>query len=253
MAELTLGLQNLRRQTDRRFPHRDRQSDGWIGDAAHQAHASGHNPDDTSGSSPAWNADADNKAEVRAWDQDSDLGEPGITAQMEVDHIRRLPGVAAVIRYIIYDHKIYHERVGFAPAPYAGPSPHTEHIHFEGAWSNTGDSNTTFDFRLDELGGLPMDQATFNKLMTGWAKSADGQGALANAVLNARIDDKANPARTVGDRLRDGAKIRGVLAGDKNDTANAALPSTAPLAKLLAMPADIAGIKAALAGTPSQG
>lgn len=35
----------LRRQVDQAFPKRDRRSDGWIGDKAHQARKSDHNSD----------------------------------------------------------------------------------------------------------------------------------------------------------------------------------------------------------------
>lgn len=147
---LTLGLQNLRNQINAAFPNRSTTSDGTIGDAAHQQEVSGHNPDDTPGSKPEWDGDPDNTPEVRAWDMTSDLG-PGINCQDVVDHIRNLPNVSSVIRYIIYNRKIYHERNGFAPQPYTGASPHTEHVHFSGAWTQSADNNTSFDFRLDEL------------------------------------------------------------------------------------------------------
>jgi hypothetical protein len=150
MAILTLGLQNLRRQVDEAFPGRDKASDGWIGNAAHQAETSGHNPDDTAGSRPAWDGDTDSVKEVRAWDCDNDFG-GGVDAQVVVDHIRRLPGVAGVLRYMIYNRKEYHSRNGFEPTAYSGASAHTEHIHFEGAFSQAADNNTTFNFRLEEI------------------------------------------------------------------------------------------------------
>jgi hypothetical protein len=157
--ELTRGLQNLRAQVNRVFPDRDKASDGTIGDAAHQAGTSGHNPDDSPANAgrPEWNGDPDGDPEVRAWDMDSDLRTPGVSAQQLVDHIRGLPGVASVLRYVIYDHLIYRASNGWKPQIYTGPSPHTEHVHFSGAWSQAADNNTTFDYHLEDLVALTAD------------------------------------------------------------------------------------------------
>lgn len=146
--ELTAGLKNLRSQVDKRWPDRNKTSDGTIGDAAHQDRTSGHNPDDTPGSLPAWNGDPDTKPEVRSWDMDHDIGS-GVSGQMLVDHMRALPKLATVIRYMNYKGKIYHERTGFKPEPSSG---HETHIHFEGAWTQEADNNTSFDFQLNKVG-----------------------------------------------------------------------------------------------------
>lgn len=45
MAKLVAGGEVLRNQINKRWPHRDKASDGWIGDPAHQARVSDHNPD----------------------------------------------------------------------------------------------------------------------------------------------------------------------------------------------------------------
>jgi hypothetical protein len=66
--------------------------------------------------------------------------------------------------------------------------------------------------------------------------------------LNDKIGDVANPSRTVGDVLRDLAKLRGVLVGDPKDTANAKLSTSAPLALVLALPREIAAIRAQAEG-----
>jgi hypothetical protein len=153
MAEptLTLGLQNLRNQVNRTFTKRKRASDGWIGDDAHRKRPSGHNPDDTPDSKPTWDGDADSKPEVRAWDMDADLREEGVTAQQYVDHLCRLPGLSSVIRFIIYNRKIYTAENDFFPETYTGDNPHTGHVHHEGARTQLADSNTTFNYRLEEL------------------------------------------------------------------------------------------------------
>lgn len=147
---LTKGLQNLRAQVDANFPGRDKASDGTIGDKAHQAETSGHNPDDTKGSRAEWNGDPDSTPEVRAWDMDNDL-QPGFNCQALVDHIRDLPGVSSVLRYMIYNHKIYEASNGWKAAAYTGQSPHTEHVHFSGAYSQAADNNTSFNYRLEEI------------------------------------------------------------------------------------------------------
>lgn len=147
---LTLGLQNLRGQINDWAPDRDHTSDGTIGDAAHEAEMSGHNPDDTAGSKAEWNGDPDSTPEVRAFDCDIDFRN-GATAQQLVDHVRALPGISSVLRYMIYNRKMYHERDDWAPTAYTGPSAHTEHIHFSGAWSQAADNNQSFDYRLEEI------------------------------------------------------------------------------------------------------
>lgn len=246
---LTKGLQNLRDQINAAFPDRDHASDGTIGDAAHQAEMSGHNPDDTKGSKAAWNGDPDSTPEVRAFDCDSDLRAAPAIAQQLVDHIRKLPGVSSVLRYIIYNRTMYHSRDGFAPTKYTGASAHTEHIHFEGAWSQAADNNTSFNFRLEEI---PVSLTAADKTwLTGQinaavAKVAADNTAKVDDILAVKIGDKANPARTVGDVLRDQAKLRGYLVGDSADTSNAAIPDWAPLGEMKA------AARAVLAAQPAK-
>lgn len=184
--KLTDGLSNLRTQVNARFPSRDHASDGVIGDVAHQAETSSHNPDDTPGSSPEWNGDPDSTAEVRAWDMDSDLRESGATAQMVVDHLRGLPGLSSVIRYMIYNRKIYKASNGWAAEAYTGPSAHTEHIHFTGAYTQASDNNTTFDFKLEEVGDMALDNTDADiliaRMVTRMANPADALCTTMRAI-----------------------------------------------------------------------
>jgi len=169
---LTPGMKNLRNQINEAFPDRDKTSDGTIGDAAHASGISGHNPDDSPYDNAEWDGDPDSIPEVRAIDTDVNLNAPPATAQQIVDHIRKLPGVSSVLRYIIYNRKIYRATNGWAPVAYDGPSPHTEHIHFSGAYSQASDNNTTFDYRLEEI---PVALTTADKT---WIESRLDQRAL---------------------------------------------------------------------------
>lgn len=114
------------------FPNKDRSSDGWIGDKAHQAETSGHNPDDTSGVS-AERQDLDTKQEVRAIDEDSDLRDPrGITMQQVIDRLLQTPNDLKRLIYIIFNRQIWRKSNGWTRETYNGASPHTEHGHFSG-------------------------------------------------------------------------------------------------------------------------
>lgn len=156
VSMLTPGMKNLGNQFNRRFKNRDGRSDGAIGDYAHQQGRSGHNPDDTRHNNAEWDNDSDNTPEVRAIDVDSTLNEPGVSMQDVINHMRRLPGLSSVIRYMIYNRKIYSASNGFRPQSYSGSNPHTEHAHFSGAYSQASDRNSSFDFQFDKLGDVDM-------------------------------------------------------------------------------------------------
>lgn len=174
VSMLTPGMKNLGNQFNARWPNRDGASDGAIGDYAHQQGDSGHNPDDTQYDNAEWDSDSDNKSEIRAIDVDSDLGESGTTMQMVIDHLRKLPNLGSVLRYMIYDRKIYKASNNFNPETYTGSSPHTEHAHFSGAYSDASDENKTFDFKFEEVGDF-VDKNTFMAWMKEFhAKTNEG-------------------------------------------------------------------------------
>lgn len=107
---LNKALTNFRNEVNQLWPNRDKRSDGTIGDAAHQATNSDHNPD-PDGSVDAWDIDVD-----------------GIDIQLVL---------AAAIRHEATHYVIYNRRITSRTMTgglgtwhaYYGPSAHTEHIH----------------------------------------------------------------------------------------------------------------------------
>lgn len=97
MARLVAAGVQLRKQIDQRWPRRDRRSDGWIGDAAHQSRRSDHNPD-----ARGW---------VHAIDIDADLDKDDPhAAQRLADQIvayarSGLPG-SDRIKYVVFNDRI---------------------------------------------------------------------------------------------------------------------------------------------------
>jgi Putative peptidoglycan binding domain len=104
---LAPSLVQLRRETNAKWPKRDKKSDGWIGDVAHQRRKSDHNPD-ASGC-------------VRAIDVDRDGIDPKQFIAAAISDPRT--------NYVIFDRKIYSRKRQFRPRRYTGPNPHTHHIH----------------------------------------------------------------------------------------------------------------------------
>ena len=117
---LAPALVDLRAELDALAPDRDRRSDGTIGDAAHQATDSKHNPNAA--------------GVVRAFDGDKTGPWPaGITfdriVATVVDRHRR--GLDDRLQNVIWNRHIWSRSWGWTQEPYDGPSAHTEHGHFE--------------------------------------------------------------------------------------------------------------------------
>jgi hypothetical protein len=203
----TAGMVTFEHQLDEAFPDR-RGPDGWIGDPAHQEETSSHNADDTPGSRPEWNGDPDNIPDVRAVDVWKELGE-GVDMHDVVDHLRALPGLATVIRYMIFDGWEYHEHNGFRPAHYPGSNPHRDHLHVTFAFTETADDNTRFDYRFEEI-AMPLTPADKQWLVEQLDEAADRAAAKLRASTKPGWSDTA-VHNTVADT------VNGVLAGKPMD------------------------------------
>jgi hypothetical protein len=116
----------LRSQVNRRWPDRDKASDGWIGDRAHSARVSDHNPD-----ARGW---------VHALDIDADLLGPGRRAKARkvaqeladqlIEYARSGEPGSDRLKYVVFNNQI-------ASGTYskqfwtwrAGSWGHEHHIH----------------------------------------------------------------------------------------------------------------------------
>jgi len=120
MAMLIDGLVVLRSEFDAVNPHRDRSSDGWIGDAAHQLRVSDHNPD--------------SNGIVHAIDVDVD----GVPMARIVSYIvgRCRTGAEDRLQYVIYRRTIWSRTWGWGARYYTGLDPHTGHAHFSARYAD---------------------------------------------------------------------------------------------------------------------
>lgn len=111
MWALAPSLETLRDQVNNLAPNRSKRSDGTIGDAAHAATKSDHNPDAG--------------GIVRALDITHDpaggLDVGALAAAIVASRDRR-------VKYLIYDRRVIGQK-HWTWTPYAGADPHTSHLH----------------------------------------------------------------------------------------------------------------------------
>jgi len=226
-------LRALFMEFDRIAPSRDHASDGDLGDAAHRLEVSDHNPDET-GKVPIH--DADHLNEVHAIDVDNNLNESDLTMEKVVQFLlgRCRSGAEKRLRYIIYNRRIWSASSGWVQKTYTGSSPHTEHAHFSASYETNLEASTA-SWHLEEIPvALTAADKTWitGQIAAAVTKVAADNTAKVDDLLAVKIDDKANPNRTVGDLYRDLAKLRGYLVGDNADTSNAAIPDVAPVGQM---------------------
>ena len=106
-ARLAPSLKQLRTEVDVAWPMRSKRSDGWIGDAAHLARTSDHNPD------------ADGIVHAL------DITAEGINVRrLVVDCIHH-----EAVWYVISGGWLYSRTHDFVGVPYHGRDPHVTHVH----------------------------------------------------------------------------------------------------------------------------
>lgn len=116
MARRAHALATLLAEVNTRWPNRRKDADGWIGDAAHRARASGHNPNSF--------------GVVTAQDLDEDTGEQVGRTVADLLRTRR----DRRLLYVIYEGRMFssyaaHGVAAWTWRPYSGVNAHMHHVH----------------------------------------------------------------------------------------------------------------------------
>ena len=124
---LSNAAEQLRSEINTKYPNRDKRSDGWIGDTAHNARKSDHNPD-----KQGW---------VRAIDIDSDLVKGSSKESwLLAEQIKTIAFKGDKrISYVIHQHRIASPLKNWAWRVYKGSNPHVSHLHI--SFTQAGDLN----------------------------------------------------------------------------------------------------------------
>ena len=158
-------LVQLRAEFNLQNPKRDKDSDGWIGDVAHQTRTSDHNP-------------RPNGA-VLAIDVDTTGPWPrGNHIEDYISHIREREdmGEEARLEYMISNGHIASIDSGWAWVPYDGEDPHTNHVHFSARHDHVG-QNSTVSWQLEKVGTVAHDPLDATDLAAIATKLATEAGA----------------------------------------------------------------------------
>lgn len=162
-------LVQLRAEFNQQNPTRDKRSDGWIGDAAHQGRQSDHNPDP--------------QGRVKAIDVDTTGPWPrGNTPDDYVEFIRlrHKNGDDDRQEYIIHNEHICSVSSNWNWETYSGTDPHIEHIHFSARHDNHGGTDGSA-WGLGEVGAM-----------------ADANVVSFSAAAQTVLQNKAQAGATIG-------------------------------------------------------
>ncbi len=104
---LAPSLVGLQKEINAKWPKRSKKRDGTIGNAAHKATKSDHNPN--------------SRGSVNA----IDITYPGVDADVIISAVKKHPSAS----YVIFNKKIWSASHKWVPRPYTGANPHTTHLH----------------------------------------------------------------------------------------------------------------------------
>ena len=161
------------------WPNRNRASDGTLGDQAHAARASDHNPG--------------HNGLVHAADLTHDPAH-GVDCNTLAEHIKNDPRV----KYVIWNRRIWNPSISRTWRPYTGSNPHDHHMHV--SVTDAGENDTTPWFTPTQpTGGFGTMDDT--KILTEFANVTKRTGAQLEAL---------------GDELKAQAKRHNEAARDRD-------------------------------------
>lgn len=164
MARLANSLVTLRNQVNALWPNRNKASDGWLGDAAHQAVKSEHNPNSA--------------GVVTALDITHDPAHGADMNQLKESLIRD-----SRTWYVIFNRRIWEAGVWKA---YYGSNPHDKHLHISVKQSATVYDNGS-QWNLTGKEGTPLtleDKAWISQELNKRDQRMDKIEKLINTVYN---------------------------------------------------------------------
>lgn len=132
---LSPALAELRSEVDAMAPDRSKVSDGWLGDAAHAARHSDHNPE------PDGSVDAIDITHDPAH---------GVDCSLLADQVKDDPRLVGG-GYVIWNWQIWNPDIARIWRPYTGTNGHTKHMHV--SVSDRGQNDTSPWLEEDELMG----------------------------------------------------------------------------------------------------
>lgn len=181
---LCAALVALRKQINEYAPNRSIESDGTIGDAAHSARRSDHNPDDDH--------------TVNALDVTHDP-QGGIDCNLLVDQL--VTSNDPRIRYIIWNGRIWFRGVGWSA--YAGKNPHKAHCHISIVHNAREDDGSLWNlpmFGSPPIPTHPMVQRKEDTLK--WLISDGTQIWLTDGIWRRPATSPTDTLPTIADKLR---------------------------------------------------
>lgn len=181
---LAKSLETLRSQVNAAYPNRSKASDGTIGDAAHAASASDHNPNPN--------------GVVTALDLTHDPAN-GFDAHALAEHLRthRHPS----LRYVISNARIAGAWTNWGWQPSSG---HTQHVHISVGNHGVADGQTTSNYDSTKLWSIKEDNVYKGKSAKFWynetarrGKWLDKVGATVGADFLQKVSDITAEAKSV--------------------------------------------------------